>query len=371
MMNIKNSAIRIKTAILFICSIPLFSTADSLHPGFSKNEYAEMLRISARQVDTPWTNVSIPIPEKFRLEYRSPNMGLDNRWDLWVDDRNVAVISIRGTTASFNSWLANFYAAMVPAIGALHLEKNYTFDYHLADDPKAAVHTGWLVSTGMLSRDILPKVDSLYKSGCRNIIILGHSQGGGIAYLLTSHLYNLRSRGIIPQDLVLKTYCSAAPKPGNLYYAYEFESMTEEGWAFNVINTADWVPEMPVSVQTTSDYNNVNPFINAIPVIKKQKLMQRILLMKIYKRLSGPPRKSMEEYEKILGEKAYSFVKKQLPEFTQPRYFGSINYVRTGNTIVLLADENYRKSFPDNPSNLFMHHFFEPYFYLLNKLKGY
>lgn len=357
--------------IIFICTIPLVTIADSLQPGFSKTEYAEMLRISARQVDTPWTKVSSPFPERFKIIYRSPIMGLDNRWDLWMDNRSTAVISIRGTTSGFNSWLANFYAAMVPAKGFLQLEKNYTFNYHLANDPKAAVHTGWLIGTGILCRDILPKIDSLYKSGCKNIIIMGHSQGGGIAYLLTSHLYNLRSKGIIPKDLILKTYCSAAPKPGNLYYAYEFEAMTEGGWAFNVVNAADWVPEMPVSVQTTSDYNAVNPFVNAVPIIKKQKFIQQVLLMKMYKKLSGPPRKSLEEYEKILGEKAYSFVKKQMPEFIEPRYFGTINYVRTGKTIVLLPDESYRQTFPDDPSHIFMHHFFEPYFFLLNKLEGY
>ncbi len=371
MIKIASSFYQIFLICSTICSIPLVTIGDSLQAGFSKTEYAEMLRISARQVDTPWTKVTSPYPEKYKLIYRSQTMGLENRWDLWVDEKSNAVISIRGTTTGFNSWLANFYAAMVPAKGFLQLEKNYTFNYHLADDPKAAVHTGWLVGTGILCRDILPKIDSLYSSGCRNIIIMGHSQGGGIAYLLTSHLYNIRSKGIIPKDLILKTYCSAAPKPGNLYYAYEFENMTEGGWAFNVVNAADWVPEMPVSVQTTTDYNDVNPFANAIPVIKKQKFVQRVLLMKMYKKLSGPPRKSLEEYEKILGGKAYSFVKRQLPDFIQPKYFGTFNYVRTGKTIVLLPDENYHQIFPDDPTHIFMHHFFEPYFYLLNNMKDY
>jgi len=196
---------------------------------------------------------------------------------------------------------------------------------------------------------------------------MGHSQGGAIAYLLTSHLHQLRKTGKLPADIIIKTYCSAAPKPGNLFYAYEFESMTSEGWAYNIVNTSDWVPEMPVTVQTTTDCNEVNPFINALPIIKKQKFVQRVLLRKAYKRLSGPPRKSQEEYQLFLGEKVYMLVKKSMPEFVKPVYFESINYVRAGKTIVLLADEKYRAAFPDNPGKLFMHHLFEPYYFLINQ----
>jgi pimeloyl-ACP methyl ester carboxylesterase len=286
-------------------------------------------------------------------------MGLQNRWDLWMsNDSTVAVISIRGTTGTAASWLANFYAAMVPAKGYLQLEKNYRFDYHLADDPKAAVHTGYLVSSGMLARDILPRLDSLTSHGIRNIIITGHSQGGGIAYLLTAYLYSLRNTGRIPGNTVIKTYCSAAPKPGNLYFAYAYEAMTASGWAYNVVNSSDWVPEMPVSVQTTGDYNDVNPFTHAVPTIKKQKFFTRILLMRAYRKLSNRPRKSLEDYQELLGDKLYIFISKSLPEFEKPEYFNSINYVRTGKTIVLLADEQYKIAFPDDDKQNFMHHYY-------------
>ena len=355
-------------AIFFVCTQTISVNSQGLSPGFSKEEYSELLKISAQQVDSTKHKVGLPYPENFRMIYRSPVMGLENRWDLWVNDHNVAVISIRGTTADFTSWLANFYAAMVPAKGYLQLEKNYRFNYEVATDPKAAVHVGWLVGTGMLARDILPRLDSLYKAGTKNILIIGHSQGGGIAYLLTAHLYNLRKNGIIPNDLVFKTYCSAAPKPGNLYFAYEFENSTRGGWAFNVVNAADWVPEMPVSVQTTTDFNNVNPFVNAIPTIKKQKFIQRVYLMKIYRNLSRPTRKSQQEYRKYLGDRAFIFVRKKLQEFEKPVYFDSFNYVRTGESIILLPDDRYRKAFPDDPSRIFMHHFFEPYYFLLNLL---
>lgn len=354
------------TILTILLTSPLLF-ADNLKPGFQKSEYAELLKISARQVNIPMDQIKAPSPEKFRFEYRSPEIGLSNQWDLWVSSDSMAVISIRGTTANMTSWLANFYAAMVPAKGSITVSDQDDFEYDFTDDPKAAVHTGWLVATAFLARDIKPKLDSVYKAGTRNIYIMGHSQGGAISFLLTSHLWNLRATGKLPADLNFKTYCSAAPKPGNLYYAYHFENMTKEGWAFNVVNAADWVPEMPVTIQTVSDYNSVNPFINALPAIKKQKFWQRLILKKAYKRLSKPPRKSQEDYQRYLGDRLFILIKKQLPGFVKPKYFASTNYVRTGKTIVLMPDEEYTIKFPDNNNNVFMHHFFEPYFFLLQK----
>jgi pimeloyl-ACP methyl ester carboxylesterase len=354
------------STILLLFAVTIIN-AEDLKPGFQKSEYAELLKISARQVNLSMDQVKAPAPEKFSFVYRSPEIGLSNQWDLWVSTDSMAVVSIRGTTANMTSWLANFYAAMVPAKGSVTVADQYDFKYHFSDDPKAAVHTGWLVATAFIVRDALPKIDSLYKSGTKNIYIMGHSQGGAISFLLTSHLWNMRETGKLPPDLKFKTYCSAAPKPGNLYYAYHFENMTDEGWAYNVVNAADWVPEMPVTIQTVRDYNNVNPFVNALPAIKKQKFWQRIILKKVYKRLSKPPRKSQEDYQRYLGDRLFFLIKKQLPGFVKPKYFSSTNYVRTGKTIVLMPDEEYATFFPDNNSNVFMHHFFEPYFFLLQK----
>lgn len=131
---------------------------------------------------------------------------------------------------------------MVPAKGTLKISKDFVFDYHLSDDSRATVHTGWLIATAFLSRDMLPKIDSLYKTGHKEFYIMGHSQGGAIAYLLTSLLLKMQKNGQLPNDIQFKTYCSAAPKPGNLYFAYDYENMVKTGWALTVTNEADWVP---------------------------------------------------------------------------------------------------------------------------------
>ena len=340
-----------------------------LKPGFDKEEYKQLMYVSARTgaLDSNYFS-QIPAPKNFKRVYRSKEMGLDNLWDLWTDNNRTAVISIRGTTAKAESWICNFYAAMVPANGELFLSENDTFKYELASNPKAAVHVGWLLSMAYLSRDILPKIDSCYKAGTKNILLIGHSQGGAIDFLLTAYLYHLQKQHLIPADIRFKTYCSAGPKPGNLYFAYDYEAMTQNGWAYNVVNSADWVPETPMSIQTLNDYNKTNPFINARLTIKKQKFLQRIVLKHAFNRLDKPTRRAQRNYEKYLGRMVAKIVRKDLKEFIPPVYYSSNDYVRTGTTIVLQADEDYYKKFPDDPKNLFVHHFHKPYLYLLDKL---
>ena len=356
--------------LLIALLLPIHAYCQHLKPGFDKEEYIELLKIAHLQhVDISFFDTSkLPAPAHSKLVYRSPVMGLENIWDLWMKDGNTGVISVRGTTASQVSWLANFYAAMVPATGQLKLVHNYTFTYSLSDNPRAAVHVGWLLAMGYLSRDILPRIDSCYKSGIRDFIVTGHSQGAGISFLLTSYLYDLQAKGRMPADIRFKTYCSAAPKPGNLYYAYSYEHTTNGGWAYTVVNSADWVPETPVSVQTVNDLNNTNAFKMAPKLIKQQKFPKNLVMRHIYNRLSKPSLKAQRNYEKYLGRMVSKMVKKQLKGFEAPNYYSSDNYVRTGNTIVLYADSEYFKKYPDNTSNIWIHHFIGPYLFLAEKL---
>ena len=306
-------------------------------------------------------------PLHSRIVYRSPVVGLDNQWTLWSQERGVAVISIRGTTETSTSWMANFYAAMVPAKGQLQLSQSEVWKYELARSPLAAVHTGWLVAMAFLSKDILPRIDSCYRQGIKEFIILGHSQGGAISYLLTSHLYHLRSVGRLPGDMIIKTYCSAGPKPGNLYYAYEYEDQTKNGWAFNVVNSADWVPETPMSIQTMEDLNPVNPFDDPEKIFGKFKFPRNLFIRYGFNRLDNPTKKARKNYLKYLGDFVGKSVGKKLNGFNQPEYYNSMNYVRTGIQIILLADEVYYQKFPQNKQKIFTHHLHLPYIFLTEK----
>lgn len=342
--------------------------AQHLKPGFDKTEYVELIKAYSRWGDSVFYK-GIDASIRFKQVYRSSVVGLDNSWELYRSDDNMAVISIRGTTKNANSWLANFYSAMVPAKGVINLSDSVAFNYELAKDPKAAVHVGWLIATAFLTTDMLPRIDSCYKAGVRDFVILGHSQGGAIAYLLTSHLYHLVETGRLPNDIRFKTYCSAAPKPGNLYYAYEFEHQTAGGWSYNVINTADWVPETPISIQTVNDFNTINPFINAPKLIKKQRFPQRLFFKYLYRQLTRHTAKAQRKYERYLGRMTSKYVKKQYPQFKEPLYVHSNNYVRVGNTIILMPNEAYYELFPNDEKRVFIHHALQAYLWLAGRLE--
>lgn len=348
-------------------------SAQSLKPVFDKAEYIETLKINHKaHIDIDkWKDFpAVPDPVDFKFVYRSQVVGFDNLWDMWKRNDKLGLIAVRGSVQTGPSFLANMYAAMVPAKGSLQLSKEHSFQYNLSNSTNAAVHVGWLVSMAHLSVDIVSKIDSCYKTGMKEFILTGHSQGGGIVFLLNSHLENLKSQGKLPADIRFKTYCSAGPKPGNLQYAYDYENMTKGGWAYNVVNTTDWVPDVPFTVQTVDDFTAVNPFRGAKAQIKKMKFPKNIALKHVYNQMSKPSYKAQRNYQKYLGKMVSKTVKKQFPEFVPPVYYNSNYYVRTGLTIPLYADEAYFKEFsndPENP-NIWLHHLPKPYLTLAEKL---
>lgn len=336
-------------------------------PGFSKEEYAELLRVSTRQSDSLY-NPLLPAPRYFERKYRSSTLGLDNRWELWVSSDSIAAISIRGTTLKLESWVENFFAAMLPAEGTLTMSQEAIYPYKLSNDKRASVHAGWLIGSVSIFQDLLPRIDSCMAEGIHDFYIVGHSQGGAIAYLLTSLLHHLKQDQPKYDSIAIKTYASAAPKPGNLYYAYEFEALTQAGWAFNVVNSADWVPEGPFSIQTTDDYNTLNPFKYADEAISNLSFPKNIVLKHFYNKLDKPTKKARDRFNKHLGEHMVKQVQRYLPNSSILTFNESSNYVRVGQTIVLFADEEYFKEFPNNDGEIWQHHKFEAYFYLLERL---
>ena len=365
-----------KIKLLFIgLIISAAGYAQVLSPYFDKDEYTELLKIIEKAhvpLDKWDSDTIVEMPDSYAFNYRSPQIAFDNIWDLWFHKTQpIAVISVRGTIRTGASFLANFYAAMIPAKGEIALEDDLTFQYELAQNPKAAVHVGWFISMAYLSKSITAKIDSAYAMGIKDIILTGHSQGGGITFLLTAYLRSLQKTGQLPADIQFKTYCSAGPKPGNLFFAYEYEKMTEGGWAFNVVNTVDWVPEVPFSLQTVHDFTEVNPFRHAEKEIKELKFPQRLVLKRIYTKLSKPSLKAQENYEKYLGEMVSKAVEKQIPSIQLPEYYESNNYVRTGQTIVLMPTEEYFDLFPNDPTNtaIWTHHGIKPYLFLIDRLE--
>lgn len=350
-----------------------FTLSAQLKPGFDKEELLTMLTLSSYQLDTPWVDMKYELPKNLKLIYRSPVVALDNRFDVWHNvEQNYAIINTRGTTGTRPSWLENFHAAMVPATGSIQLSDSVNFNYSLANNPRAAVHVGWLIAMGTMAPDVVSQIKKNHKNGIKDFYLTGHSQGGGITFLLTAYLYQLQKAGQLPKDIRFKTYCTAGPKPGNLYFSYDYEYATRGGWAFNVTNSIDWVPEVPFSIQTVDDFNKLNPFADVDEAFKKMKFPVRFVLKRVYKNLSKHPEKAKNNFQKYLGDKAAEIIIKQdLPEYRQPKYYDSNHYMRCGNQIVLMPTKEYYETHPDDPKNVFSHHMPAPYLFLAKRMEGY
>ena len=356
-----------------LCSGLLFfsitvTAQHKLQPGFDAREYRELLLVTSRQGDTPWKKMPIPMPES-KLVYRSPITGLRNRWDLWMRNDGVGIISIRGTTGEAESWMENFYAGMIAPSGSFRLNDSTVFKYKVASDSTAYVHIGWMVGLASMAPDITDKIKAYYRQGVHEFIIMGHSQGGAIAFLLRSYLEYLDDP-TMPKDIVYKTYCSAAPKPGNLYYAYDFDYITHDGWGLRVVNARDWVPETPFSLQTTADFNPVNPFTHVKPILRKQKLLVRLVLTSMYNKLDRSSRKASRRMARTLGPTLGKRLKKSLPGYVEPAFVKSNAYSPAGTPVILQPNVAYYARFPYDGKNLFVNHLLEPYLFLLKEQYG-
>lgn len=340
-----------------------------LQPGFDAKEYAELLSLTFFSSSIADSVQRLHTKDPYRMEYRSPELGLLNRWTLYLRTDNVAVIDLRGTVNKPESWLENFYAAAIDATGSLQITDSAAFSYQLSENPRAQVHAGWTLGLAHLAPDIRSRINKYYAAKkVTQFLIFGHSQGGALAYLLRSWLHYEQQKNNIPADVVFKTYCSAAPKPGNLYYAYDFDYITRGGWAHTVVNAADWVPETPFSIQTLKDFNISNPLTNAKATIRKQKFFMRLALNSIYNKLDRSTRKAQRRFEKYLGRMIYKPIRRTLPQFRQPDYAPGNNFMRAGIPVILMPDEAYMKDFPDSPATSFIHHTYKSYAALLERI---
>ena len=363
------SKILFSITLLFL-SFAFTAQSQNLKPGFDALEYLDLLQIfEATNNDSTQTGTTKGSTLQYELLFKSPEVGLKNRWDLWLRNDQVAVISIRGTVGHPASWMENFYSAMVPAKGEIKTSKDSTFRYTLSEDPKAMVHVGWTLGLAYMAPYMAEKIRKLMaEKNIHNLIIVGHSQGGALTFLTTSYFYYLSQQGQLPGKLNIKTYCSAAPKPGNLFYTYDFDYISRQGMGFNVVNAADWVPETPPTVQTFTDLNPTNPFSDAETLLGKQKWPVSWYLKSVYKKLKKSPNKSLHLYQKYYGHKVFTQVHKFLPGLQEPEYANSFNYMKAGGPIVLMPDSAYYKIYPEISKNSFIHHSLDAYRYLVNKI---
>ncbi|MCL6523353.1 MAG: lipase family protein [Thermoflavifilum sp.] len=306
---------------------------------------------------------SVSLSSGLKLLYRSPDMGLSNSWDLWLQGDTLAIVSVRGTVNRVDSWLENFWAAMVPAEGSLQLNDSTVFAYKLAIDNRAAVHVGWLLGMAAMAPDVVAHLQKLYQQGIRQVIVTGHSQGGAISYLLAAYLHYLPN-AVIADSLHYRVYASAAPRPGNLYFAYDFDHAFA-GIAYHIVNPEDWVPQTPLSVQTLHDMVDVNPFHDVNVLFRNGSWLVRWYLRAQFRKLEKRTRKANRQMTKFFGNNIQKAVQRYLPQLRVPPYASTTEYMSAGVPVMFKPDSLYFQKFSFTGKNYFVHHALSAYAYLV------
>lgn len=342
----------------------VLSAQTKLKPNFDAQEFLDVLHLEWAHQDSGSKYCPKILPANYKRVFRSREVGLKNKFDFWLRDDSVGVICLRYTVGG-ESWLENFYNGMIKAQGSVRLNDTTVFDYKFSNDEKAFVHHGWTIGIGYLAPLVVNVINEYYKKGIKDFIIVGHSQGAALSFLMRSYL-QYAPESILPKDITYKVYCSAAPKPGNSFYAYDFDFITRGGWAYRIVNTNDWVPQTPFSNQTIADLHPTNPFSNRKEILNKRisNPFIRLYIKHAMNDMDGAAQKTNRKNRKYFTKRLGKFIKKSLTEYQNPIIEKSNFYMPAGIPIILQPDSTYNEKFKFDGENMFIHHLFEPYIYL-------
>jgi hypothetical protein len=344
--------------------------ATAIVPGYDKVELASLLPVMERAYDSADIGgFKTPEPVNLKRVFRSKVSPLMNRFDVWNTNENKAVIAIRGSIVDPGglSFTAAFYAPMVPAVGKIKMSNNKTFEYKLAELKGAGVHLGMLLGLAHISDELVAQIKEQYNNGIRDFMLLGHSQGSGIGFLATSYIRYLQKDKKLPADFRLKTYLIAAPKTGNLQYAYDYHKINTGGWAMSANNVLDWVPCIGITLQGAVDFPKISPFYDMKGFLASINYPAGPKFDELYKSFLAEGPAMVEEMLAIIHQNVYPRVIKVMPEYVEPVLLKTFDFERCGDLIPLFPDAEYYKVFPQDTVHFqaWENHSVYPYYLLV------
>ncbi|MEP7235165.1 MAG: lipase family protein, partial [Ignavibacteriota bacterium] len=137
-----------------------------------------------------------------------------------------------------------------------------------------------------------------------------------------------------------------------------------------VVNSLDAIPEMPISIQTLDDFNEINLFEGARDSIKKNLSFPKDLAaLYVYDKLDAPLRDALASYQKYLGSVMATIAHSAGVKFGEPIYANTNNYTRIGEQIILTPDAEYFNKFPQDKTDKLTNHYLQTYLYLAEKYR--
>lgn len=344
--------------------------SNAISPGYDKAELLSLIPVMERAYDSADIGgFKTPEPVEIKRVFRSKVSPLMNRFDVWNTNDKKAVIAIRGSIVDPGglSFTAAFYAPMVPAVGKIKISDTKTFDYKLAELQGSGVHLGMLLGLAHISDELVIQINEQYGKGIRDFILLGHSQGSGIGFLATAYIRYLQKDKKLPEDLRLKTYLIAAPKTGNLQFAYDYQKINSGGWAMSVNNVLDWVPCIGITLQGAVDFPKISPFYDMKGFLASINYPAGPKFDESYKHFLAEGPAMTEEMLAIIHENVYPRVIKAMPGYVEPVFMKTFDFERSGDLVPLFPDAEYYKVFPQDTVHFqaWENHSVYPYYILV------
>ena len=253
---------------------------------------------------------------------------------------------------------------MIHASGKVTSPQGKVVKYKFADDPRAGVQAGWSLALLVMSKDILQEIRKLNHKGIYDFYITGHSQGGALSLLFRALLEHLTDSVLNPKNN-FKTYAFAAPKPGNRFFSYDYNRICNRNFSsITFVNTYDWVPQVPFSVQSPHNIAEPNPFIE-FEISKEGSLVKRIALHHIYSSMKKPIVKAQKKLNKTLGHRVKKIIEKTTGGFSVPAYMSDAAYFPAGISITLSHFEPMTN--PKDEHDIFWQHKPEHYIRLVDE----
>lgn len=319
-------------AILLLLLFPFVGNSQSsLKSGFDAGEARDMIQLcnSFTYLDLHGDDKAI-VPAGYTRTYTSPVVGMDNMFQVYTKG-TIGVLNFRGSTDKKESWLENFYSAMIPVQGTIQVQDK-EFEYAFGTDPAANVHSGFALSMAYLHEDIIAQIEQLNAKGIYNIYITGHSQGGALAIMTRAYL-EFKVKSSISSKNNFKVYTFAQPMSGNSAFVREYNStFCESGKSYSLINPEDLVPTMPSSYNdSTFVRDNLTAMLSKDQEVDKSKFLRDGLMILFDEKLGGIVEK--------FGASVSKQIQKELGHVRMPEPTGQINYAQVGNLIQLSPPE--------------------------------
>jgi hypothetical protein len=236
--------------------------------------------------------IGVPTPTGFAMRwgnapiYKSAELQpFLNKYWVWRSstEANTFALIVRGTVLDnppgilpYPSVVEDLLSLLLNAIGSFQFGP-FTINWQFAATPPtsppaivpgqpASVHAGFAVGSLVILNDFASVMGA---PGLANVYIAGHSQGAGVATLLSS-LFHYDPMKLGTNKFSLKTYAFAQPKPGNDVYQADFESVfSNNGFGFRVTNSYDFIPQLPFTIEIPTDLNVAITTLPTMPSLQE------------------------------------------------------------------------------------------------------